>query len=327
MRKTEALQFEYDERWQVLCELAQKVHGARPTSLDFDWLLERRSVQVSIRTMRESRRKAEERRDLELLASSQAIQEKYPVELVAGMAWRDYVQEALDCAVDLRERREAQVKLDPVTNAPTASSHVVAGARERYLQWFCHAAGRRVEDGPPGFDADQPETPQMEVFDDVAWARFFFLKGGYGNAVQVDTEGWSALMHAMQATVHWEEAWRCCVGLIGMMSDEGLRAKATSGRMKGYSAFHMACNGSDRAFRRADIVCLLIDRNADLESCNDKGLTPWLIAAGCGCVDTAMALSHAGCDIFATTPTGTNAADRCAKSSTQMLTYLHVCEM
>ena len=161
----------------------------------------------------------------------------------------------------------------------------------------------------------------------MAWARFFFLKGGYGNAVQVDTDGWSALMHAMQATVHWEPAWRCCVGLMGMMSDDGLRAKAIGGRMKGYSAFHMACNGSDRVFKRQNLVCLLIDRHADLECRNDKGLTPWLIAAGCGGVDTAMALSQAGCDIFATTPTGTNAADRCAKSSTQMLTYLHVCEM
>jgi len=65
------------------------------------WLIERRSVQVSIRTMLESRRKAEDRRDLELLASSQAIQEKYPEELVAGMAWCDYVQEVLDFAVDL----------------------------------------------------------------------------------------------------------------------------------------------------------------------------------------------------------------------------------
>ena len=326
MRKTKALQFKYDERWQELCELAQKVHAARPTSLNMEWLTKRRSVQVSIRKIMASRRKAEDRRDLELLASSQAIKEKYPVELVAGMAWRDYVQEALSDAVDL-QRRKAEVKLDPVTNAPTASSHVVAGAKERYLQWFCHAAGRCVWDGPPGHDADQPETPQCDGFDDAAWARFFFLKGGYGNAAQVDTEGWSALMHAMQATVYWEQAWRCCVGLIGMMSDEGLRAKATSGRMKGYSAFHMACNGSDRAFRRAHLVRLLIDRNADLESRNDKGLTPWLIAAGCGGVDTAMALSQAGCDIFAKTPTGTNAADRCTKSSTQMLTYLHVCEM
>ena len=321
------LQFEYDERWQVLCEQAQKVHVARPTVLDMEWLIERRSVLESIRTMMGSRRKAEERRDLELLASRQAIKEKYPVELAEGMAWREFAQEALDRAVDLRERREAQVMVDPVTNAPTASSHVVAGARERYLQWFNNAAGRRVEDGPPGVDAEEPETPTFDVFDNAEWARFFCLKGGYGNAVQVDTEGWSALMHAMQATVHWEAAWRCCVGLIGMMSDEGLRAKATSGRMKGYSAFHMACNGSDRAFRRADLVRLLIDRNADLESRNDKGLTPWLIAAGCGVVDTAMALSQAGCDILATTPTGTNAADRCVKSSSQMFTYLHVCEM
>ena len=129
----------------------------------------------------------------------------------------------------------------------------------------------------------------------------------------------------MQATVHWEPAWRCCVGLIGMMSDEGLRAKATSGRMKGCSAFHLACNGSDGAFRRADLMCLLIDRNADLESRNDVGLTPWLIAAGCVAVDTAMALSQAGCDIFAKTPKGINAADRCARSSTFQIACGSLC--
>ena len=55
---------------------------------------------------------------------------------------------------------------------------------------------------------------------------------------------------------------------------------------------------------------------------NDKGLAPWLMAAGCGGVDTAMALSQAGCDVFAKTPADTNAADRRSKSSTQMLTYL-----
>jgi len=40
-----------------------------------------------------------------------------------------------------------------------------------------------------------------------------------------------------------------------------------------YSEFHMACNGSNRAFMRAHLVCLPIACNADLESCNDKGLT------------------------------------------------------
>ena len=80
------------------------MHGARPTTFSSDneeWLQERRSVQGSIRNMLVIRKKAEDKRDTELLASSQAIQEKYPEELVAGMAWCDYVQEALDFAVDL----------------------------------------------------------------------------------------------------------------------------------------------------------------------------------------------------------------------------------
>ena len=109
-----------------------------------------------------------------------------------------------------------------------------------------------------------------------------------------------------------------------MMTDEGLRATATSGRMKGYSAFHLACNGSDRRFRKATIVQLLIDRDADLERTNDAGLTPWLIAVGTGVVDIAQVLCNAGCDINATEPSGRNAADRCSKSSSQMLAYLRV---
>ena len=106
MRKTEALQFEYDDQWQVLCEQAQKVQWDRPTKLDMQRLGERRSSMVSIRKMMETRRKAEEQRDLELLASSQAIQEKFPPELVAGMAWRDFVQDAWERAVGLRDRLE-----------------------------------------------------------------------------------------------------------------------------------------------------------------------------------------------------------------------------
>ena len=78
------------------------------------------------------------------------------------------------------------MKLDPVTNAERALSHVVVGARGRYMQWFCHAAGCCVEDGPLGFDADQPETSHCDGFDDATWARCFFVKGGYGQASQVD---------------------------------------------------------------------------------------------------------------------------------------------
>ena len=150
----------------------------------------------------------------------------------------------------------------------------------------------------------------------------FLALGGYGSAEQVDTDGWTALMHAMQATVYWDKAWRCCCGLIGVMSDQRLRAKVISGRMKGYSVLHMACNGSDRAWRRAHLVQLLVDSDADLEAKNgEKGLTPWLLATGTGVVDTAMALSQAGCDVTATAPDDRNAADLCVGSSTQMTKY------
>ena len=135
LRQTDALQHEYYERWWVLCERAQKVASDRPSNLDMEWLLARRSVMVEIRTMMAARSKAEDRRDLDLLASSQAIKGRYPAELHGGMAWRAHTQEALERAVVLRERGQPQARdLHPQTNAPTASSHVVVGARDRYLQ-------------------------------------------------------------------------------------------------------------------------------------------------------------------------------------------------
>ena len=106
-----------------------------------------------------------------------------------------------------------------------------------------------------------------------------------------------------------------------MMSDARLRAKATGGRLKGYSVLHMACNGSDRAFQRASLVELLIERGLDLETKNGKGLTPWLLATGSGVVDVAQALSNGGCDVEAVDQNGKNAADRCPGSSSQMSRY------
>ena len=94
--------------------------------------------------------------------------------------------------------------------------------------------------------------------------------------------------------------------------------------MVGYTVLHMACNGSDREFKRAELVSILLSRGGDIEDCNDKGLTPWLIAVAGGAVDVAMVLHDFGCDITALCPQGRNAADRCAKSSTQMLSYLHI---
>ena len=326
-RKTDAIQDEYEAGWSELIQTAERVHQDRPPYFDKQWLLKRRKVQMAVRKLLDDRRLAEERRDLELLASSQAMLDKYPEEHHESIVWHDYVQESLDDAVELRERRDAEVFVSPVVRPPRQKGHVVQEAKHRYQAFFCHATGRLVSDGPPGTNAHQPDVPNSAAFDDAEWARFFLSIGGYGQPGQVDDEGWTPLMHAMQATVHWDHAWRCCLGLMRMMSDAGLRAKVTKGRMVGYSVFHMACNGSDRMFKRAHLVQVLISRNAYLESPNDKGLTPWLIAAGSGVVDTAMALSQAGCDIFATTPEGRTAADRCAHSSTQMLACPHVCEM
>ena len=97
---------------------------------------------------------------------------------------------------------------------------------------------------------------------DRAFAGEFLRTGGYSSPEQTDHNGWTALHHAMQATVHWDLGARVCRGLIAMMSRAGLRAKTWGGRPSGYSVLHMASNGSDVLLQRMDIVRLLLDRDA-----------------------------------------------------------------
>ena len=181
-----------------------------------------------------------------------------------------------------------------------------------------------MEKGAPGATCKQPVLPpECEGYNDNDWAKWFLKKGGFGDAMQVDEDGWTPLMHAIQSSVHWDKGCRCCLGLIEMMEDSRwLRATATRGRMKGYNALHMACTGSDRAMMREQVVERLIARGVDLDATNgDAGVTAWLLAAGTGVVNVAKLLAMNGCDIHAKCPHGRNAADRCCGSSSEMRRY------
>ena len=313
------LQIDYESLREGLQVGAVAVHQARQNTLDMAWLRQRRQVALGIRAALATRRQQEEQAREALLASSQEIQFMFPA-LADCLPWAEFARDALSQAADARRLREEMATSEARVNATvTASSHEVVGADECYRDWFARATGRRVEDGPPGLGAKQPPLHMPLALDDLAWARSWLERGGYSSAEQFDEGGWTALHHALLATVYYDQAHRVCRGLIRMMSAEWLGAKTRAGRPTGYTVLHMACNGSDCQFARADLVRLLIEGEADLEARNSRGVTPFLLGAGTGVVDVVMALSQAGCDVHAKdTEGGRNAADRCVGSSTMM---------
>ena len=163
-------------------------------------------------------------------------------------------------------------------------------------------------------------TPEQVSWDDGQWAKHFLRIGGFEQsqrgAETVDDDGWLPLHHAIQSTVHWSQGIATCRGLIDMMGDERLRAKTGGGRPAGYTALHLACNGSDRLFQRAIIVELLLQRRADPDVTDDTGgRTPLHLAAGTGVLEQAKLLVEAGADIHAVDQNGKNALDKCMRGS------------
>ena len=168
-------------------------------------------------------------------------------------------------------------------------------------------------------DNVHPELPDGGRFmSDHALAKHFMEKGWYRNAEQKDDCGWTALHHAVQATVFWDQAMRVCRGLIAQMSPEALEARTWAERPCHYTALHMAANGADINQERAELVHLLVKAMADVDSRDPWDRTPFLLAAGTGVVDTARALSQAGADVFWERHDGRNAADIARGSSAAM---------
>ena len=80
----------------------------------------------------------------------------------------------------------------------------------------------------------------------------------------------------------------------------------------------MCANGSDVGHDRAHMVTLLLEGKAEVDARDEKGRTPFLLAAGTGVVDVAEALMQGGADVFVEDPDGRNAMDRAQGSSGQM---------
>ena len=188
-----------------------------------------------------------------------------------------------------------------------------------YRRFFAEAAGRSIDDGPPGASSRQPILARnMREWSASQWADWWVQLGRYGGALDVDENGWMPLHHAIQAMVHWEWAYKVVIGLIRRMDTEGLRTKTTGGRPAGWSALHMCANGSDVGHDRAHMVTLLLEGKAEVDARDEKGRTPFHLAAGTGMVDVAEALMRGGADVFLKDPEGRNAMDRARGSSSQM---------
>ena len=192
-----------------------------------------------------------------------------------------------------------------------------------YATYFNEGSGRSATEGTFGAGhIDPPSTPQQESWDDFDWAKHFLWVGGYEQTTEgadsVDRNGWLALRHAINATVHWSRGTAAARGLIDMMNPIRLRAKTTGGRPSGYTALHLAASGSDRNRERWILVDLLLQKNVSVNVRDDNDRTPLHLAAGTGVVDVAEILVNARADLSAVDVHGKNAMGKALRTSSRM---------
>ena len=185
-----ALGESYDEERDRLADELQAVAGTRPKVLDMVWLQRKRAATVSLRKALADRTLLQDKALLDLLASSQAIEAEFQ-EWLVELPWCDWAVDALERAVRVRrvldERalgkaaaeqaaKESAASGHDAASSPAASSHTL----KTYLTYFCGAAGRDPKEGAPGIGCNQPPLPpNWQAMDDVDWARWWLLLGGF----------------------------------------------------------------------------------------------------------------------------------------------------
>ena len=300
--------------------LALRQGNSRREQRDALWRGRRRVVQQDMRRLLNWRQ--EKLHDWEdvLAEAARALSQDFRDLEDLVLVWSESCELAMQASTQRQQEREERAAAAATASSQVRSNAYAMGASDKYADWFSAAHGREKHLGPVGACADvQPALSHgWRTMTNVAWAQEWLERGGYRSAEQTDEHGATALHHALQATVFWDLAHRVCRGLIDMMSPDWLRAKTWGGRFRGYAALHLCANGSDVGNQRADLVSLLVEKQADPDATDDQGRTPFLHAAGTGVVDVAAALSQAGCDIYARSFDGRNAGDRCQGSSGQM---------
>ena len=89
------------------------------------------------------------------------------------------------------------------------------------------------------------------------------------------------------------------MGLVKITPASVINTQTTGSQPRGYSCLHLACDGSDRTFRRGELACALIRKRADIEARCPIGNTPFLLACGVGVSDTVSLLMTARADVTA----------------------------
>ena len=76
-------------------------------------------------------------------------------------------------------------------------------------------------------------------------------------------------------------------------------ARTTGSQPRGQTCLHLAADGSDKTYGRADLVRLLVDHKANLEEKAGNGNTAYLLASGTGASDVMKTLVECRADIHA----------------------------
>ena len=303
-------QEESDARRQELEEEVRCFHDVRKRDRQGEWLVGRRQMLTRLHSFWKQREDVKDELLENLSVSVQRVLQKAPELVAAAVVLGELTQQGL------HRLRAKTVAADVVM--PTEHS-----AKDAILAHFCKGTGRTPADGPLGAWFLEPALEAGQGYwTDDQWASYFLSIGGFepsqdGPATR-DGDGWLPLHHAIQATVYWSQGIRVCRGLINRMSSDRLRAKTTGGRPAGYTALHLACNGSDRLFERHIIVDMLLKRQAEVNARDDGGRTPLHHAAGTGVVEQAKLLVAARADLNAVDNAGKNAIDKSWGSSGSM---------
>ena len=237
--------------------------------------------------------------------------------------WYDALVEKKSKQADERAQADhAAASQDKQVVAAASQDRQVVAATARYRRYFNEAAGRPLDAGPPGVTCEQP--PPLD--ENMGWedlAAWWLDLGGYDKVNQEDEHGWTPLHHAIDAMVHWDQAYKIAEALIRLMaeSQDGarwLRAKTRAGKPPHRTALHMLSCNSDRALMKAVLVKLLAEKVNEIDPRDDKGRTPLMHAVGTGLLDVAKALVAAGADPTKECDAGKNLANRCVASSGMM---------
>ena len=102
----------------------------------------------------------------------------------------------------------------------------------------------------------------------------------------MDSNGWSPLHHAIDATTYSWRALEASKALLEVTPTEIMNTPTLGDRPNGNTCLHLCCDASDQSFSRPALAIDLISRKAHLEARDSLGNTPFLLAAGTG--DTRM---------------------------------------